>query len=233
MTIFKNSIFKFILILGMSMPAVFYMTGGIVLVAYALPTGGGSTAASLETQKQVLIAIADAAIKKLDAAENAIQSNSVLSAATKQTTIAVLQGAEDQLISYKAQIAQATTAAEIQALNQQLVGYLQANKTVIAEAFKAAFTEIGAAAAVKAEEFEAMVEQTIKLLKIACPQQIATLSALEDQLDALEIKIEALKAAVAAKDSAAIRQIMSEISALIKSMSANIKIIEAECDIPV
>ncbi|MBI4117254.1 MAG: hypothetical protein HY451_01005 [Parcubacteria group bacterium] len=227
--------FKFISNILLSFLIILFITGGSVALAIDAPPGGpdGGAAGSLAWQKQVLAALADAAIKKLDAAENAVQVNLVLSAATKQVVLASLQGIEDQLVSYKAQIAQATTEAEIQKLNQQVGQYLQANKSAIINAFKAAFAEIGAAAAAKAKQFEATLRSALVLLKTLCPQQIATISAVENQLNELDADIAALSAAIQAKNVPAIIQKMNEIKTLIQNINANISAIQTACGISI
>jgi len=204
--------------------------GGVVFAADTSPSDGGP-AANLAWQKQVLTALADVAIKNLDAAETTVQANPVLSSSTKQAVLASLQGVEDQLISYKAQIVQAKTVAEVQTLNQQIGQYLKANKTVIIDSFKLAFTEIGNAAVAKAKQLEATLRTTLTLLKTLCPQQTATISTLETQLNTLNANLVALNAAIQARDVATILHKMNEISILIQSMNTNVKTIQTECQI--
>ena len=204
--------------------------GGVVFAADTSPSDGGP-AANLAWQKQVLTALADVAIKTLDAAETTVQANPVLSSSTKQAVLASLQGVEDQLISYKAQIVQAKTVAEVQTLNQQIGQYLKANKTVIIDSFKLAFTEIGNAAVAKAKQLEATLRTTLTLLKTLCPQQTATISTLETQLNTLNANLVALNAAIQARDVATILHKMNEISILIQSMNTNVKTIQTECQI--
>lgn len=214
---------------------ILFMAGGGIVFAADTPSGGtgdGGSTANLAWQKQVLTALADAAIKKLDAAENAVQKNLVLSSATKQSALVSLQGVEDQLVLYKTQIAQAATAAEIKALNQQVGQYLQANKNVIIGIFKTALAEIGATAIAKAKQFETALRATLALLKVLCPQQTTLISTVEIQLNTLNADIAALSAAIQARDVATIMQKVNKINTLIQSMNANIKTIQTACQIP-
>src|SRR3989344_2505293 len=127
---------------------VLFSVVGNVAFAGNIPSGGsgdGGAGGTLAWQKQVLMAIADVAIKKLDEAENAVQMNTVLSSSTKRAIIASLQRIEDRLATYKTQIAQATTLAEVQTLNQQVGQYIQTQKNGIINgiinAFKTGFAE--------------------------------------------------------------------------------------------
>ena len=210
--------------------ALFTVNGGTAFAADTPPSDGGP-AANLAWQKQVLTALADTAIKNLDAAEATVQANPVLRSSTKQVVLASLQGVEDQLVSYKARVVQATTVAEVQTLNQQIGQYLKTNKTVIIDSFKLAFTEIGNAAVAKAKQFEATLRTTLILLKTLCPQQIATISTLETQLNTLDANLAALNTAIQARDVATILHKMNEISILIQSMNTNVKTIQTGCQI--
>jgi len=205
--------------------------GRTALATDTAPTGDGGAAGSLAWQKQTLAAIADAAISKLNVAESNVQANPVLSAATKQAVIASLQEIEDQLITYKTQVAQATTVAEIQALNQQVSQYIQTNKTVIIDSFKKAFAEIGAAALAKAQQFEATLRATLTLLKTLCPQQLTTISTLETQLNVLDTNLAELNVAIQVGNVATTLHKMNEINTLIQSMNANIQTIQTACRI--
>lgn len=227
--------FKFTANISLLILVVFFAAGGnIVFAQDATPSGqgDGGAAGTLAWQKQVLTALADAAIKKLDAAENAVQKNIVLSAATKQTALASLQGIEDQLISYKTQITSAATEAEIKTLNQQIGQYLQANKNVIINTFKTALREIGAAAVAKAKQFETALRTTLALLKTLCPQQITLISTVETQLNTLDADIAALSSAIQAQNVPVIVQKVNKINTLIQSINVNIKTIQAACQIP-
>ena len=212
---------------------VFSIVGGSIAFATDAYQGtvDGGAAGTLAWQKQVLVAIADVAIKKLDLAENTVQVNPVLSTATKQAVIVQLQGVEDQLILYKTKVAQATTLAEIQTLNQQVGQYIQTNKNVIISAFKAALAEIGAGATAKAKIFEAQLKATVVLLKATCPQQLATITTIEAQLTALGANITALNTAIQTKNNMVISQKMNEINTLIQHLSANIKTVQVACNI--
>lgn len=202
-----------------------------VLAADTPPAGDGGPAANLTWQKQVLTTLADAAIKKLDIAESTVQANPVLSSSTKQAVIDSLQGVENELVSYKAKVNQATTVAEVQALNQQVGQYLQTNKNVIINSFKKAFTEIGNNALNKAKQFEATLRSTLTLLKTLCPQQATTISTLEAQLDSLSANLAALNTAIQTGNVTTILHKMNEIGILIQSMNTNIHTIQTACQI--
>ena len=221
------SIFLFVCAL-----VVFFAVGMTAVFATDVLPESTTSATQLAWQKQILSNLADVAINKIKAAKNALQTNPQITPATKQTAIASLQGVEDQLVSYKSQVAQATTLQEVQALNQQFLQYIQANKDVIINAFKAVLADIGTAATAKAKAFEAQLRQTLKLLKVICPTQAATIVILETQLDTLKTDIAALSVAITAKNLVTIKLKINEINTLIQSMSVNVKTIQAACGIP-
>src|SRR3989338_2791490 len=213
---------------------VLFSVVGDVAFAGNIPSGGsgnGSAGGTLAWQKQILMAIADVAIKKLDEAENAVQMNTVISSSTKRAIIASLQRIEDRLVTYKTQIAQATTLAEIQTLNQQVGQYIQAQKNGIINAFKTGFAEIGAAAIAKAKNFEAQLKATLALLKVVCPQELTTINNIEVQLATLASNIVALNVAIQGQNGAVISQKINEINTLIQHLGANIKTVQTSCQI--
>jgi len=230
----KKTFLKSIALIFLCLIMIFSTVGGVAFATDTpAGTGDGGAVGTLAWQKQVLVAIADVAIKKLDVAENAVQVNPVLSTTTKQAIIAALQGIEDRLITYKTEIAQATTLAEVQALNEQVGQYIQTQKNAIINAFKTGLAEIGAAAIAKAQQFEATLRTTLALLKVVCPQQMTTISNIETQLTTLAADIAALSVAIQAQNGTVINQKMNEINTLIQHLSANIKTVQTSCNIPV
>lgn len=231
----KKTFFKTMTHVFLCVVIILSMVGGGIAFAEGTPpsgTGDGSAGGTLAWQKQVLVAIADVVIKKLDVAESAVQMNAVLSTSTKQAIISSLQGVEDRLVTYKTQVTQATTLAEVQTLNQQVGQYIQTQKNVIINALKIGFTEIGAAAITKAKNFEVQLKTALALLKVVCPQELATISSIEAQLSTLASNISALSVAIQGQNGTVIIQKMNEINTLIQHLSADIKRVQTSCNIP-
>lgn len=212
-------VFSVIVCAGVTAPAL----------AITLPLGGSTDFA---TMQQKTLALVDASVNRLNAAEASIQNNSQISSSAKTTTLDSLNKVETALLAYRAEVMAATTIEELKAINQEIVQYLIANKDVIKANAKIAIADIGQSASAKAAEIAAMAEQMLKVLKVTCPSQASTISAVEQQVVELNANAVALKSAAAAKDSATIKLLTQKTSVLIKATIANIKTIQANCVIP-
>lgn len=221
---------SFALLVGLSMFLVLPVQVG----ALTLPGGGSGAGASpsFEATQKAALSLINAAINKLDAAENKIQNNASLSASTKTSILNDLNGIETQLLTSKTAIERATTNAELQAAYNQAIQYLKDNKDAIKNDFTLAITEIGANASAKAEAYEEQIMQLLKVLAVTCPSQASTIATLTQQITQLESDIAALNSAVRAKDAVAIKLKMNALNTLMKSMAKNVKIIQASCNIP-
>jgi len=83
---------------------------------------------SFTTLQQSILKALDAAIAKIDSAKAKISANTKISSQTKQDVLTMLNNVESGLKNYETQVQAATTAAELQAINQQVIQYLKDNK---------------------------------------------------------------------------------------------------------
>ncbi|GEM_PF-1916987 len=208
----------------------------IMLAGVAAPTGaivypGGGSADFTITQQKIL-ALIDASVNRLNAAETNIQNNTQISSSAKTTTLNSLNSIESALLAYRTKVLAATTIEELQAINQEILQYLITNKDVIKANAKIAIADIAQSASAKASEIAAKAEQMIKVLYVTCPSQKSALDSLTQQTVQLKANAAALKSAATAKDSAAVKSLAQKTSVLVKSMVANAKVIQAACVIP-
>lgn len=195
-----------------------------ILTAYAAPTQ-----LDYSKLKQVILTGIDKCVQVLNTIESKISSNSNISAETKQSTTAALEKLESGLLSYKSKVEAATTLAELQAINQQIIQYLKDNKDVIKANIQKAVTDLANKAIQVAEELKIKVQQALTLLKVTCPEQKTTISTLESQLVQLESEIAILKSAVQTKNTTTMKQEIQKISQLSKDIVNNLKTIQAAC----
>ncbi len=190
------------------------------------PTSGSVDFAKLQQQ---IIKVIDASVARLNNMEAKISSSQYMSATTKQIIIDGLNKTEQALLNYKSQVQSATSVAELQAINQQVVQYLKDNKDVIRASVKQAITAIANEALARADELEQKIDQAIKALKIACPQEIDAINELEAQLQELKVQGQELSAAIKSQDTAAIKKEINEVAVLSKAIVANLVEIEEAC----
>lgn len=208
---------KKIIIIGLSI----CLLGGVAFSAKA--------AVNYTTLKQTILSGLDNCVIIINAIEGKISGSPNINAATKQSATASLEKLKNGLLSYKSQVENATTLAQLQAINQQIIQYLKDNKDVIKENVKTAITNLAEKTAQKAEELKQKVDQALVLLKVTCPSQKATISTVESQLTQLESEITTLTQAIQAKNTTTMKQEIQKISQLSKEILNNLKAIEAAC----
>ncbi len=201
----------------------------VFFLVAALTAPLASFGITYESYQQNLPSRIDAGISKINALKTQIQTNPDISADTKQQTVAALDAVEATLIAYQADITEATTLKEIQALNQEILAYFIQNKDVLIEQIKIVVADLGAQLAAETQELIQEIEQLLVILKKTCPKQAATITEIETQLAQLESLGAQLSAAVKAKSTAQIKSLMNAITALSEDLVKNIELIEAEC----
>lgn len=179
--------------------------------------------------KQAILTGIDRCVASINSIESKITANTKMTEETKQSVTQSLDKLKNGLLSYKSQVESATTLAELQAINQQIIQYLKDNKDVIKANIQKAVTDLANKAVQVAEELKVKVQQALTLLKVTCPSQQTTISALESQLQQLNTKINELKQAIQSKNTTTMKQKMSEITQLSKEIINNLKIIQTAC----
>lgn len=201
----------------------------IVISLVILSSVSAVHAQSFAATKAKILNGIDKVIAKLNDSEARISSISWLSQETKDITISNLEDLETALLAYKEDVEAATTAAELQAANQEIKQYLIDNKDIYKENVQLIVEDLSQYALGKAQELEAKVGQALTVLKITCPEQKSTIDEVDAQLDQLKVQSQELAAAAQAGDTAAMKSEMQQISQLAKAIVANLKEIEAAC----
>lgn len=190
---------------------------------------GGSPVVNFATLQQSIIKVIDAAVAKLDGAEAKISSNTAIAGSTKQAALDGLNKTETALLNYKTKVQAATSVAELQALNKQIIQYIKDNKDVIRANIQLVITNIATQVSAKVAELEELIANVLTALKITCPSEIATINELESQLQQLKTESAKLQAAIKAKDTVAMKKEISEITALVQTILPNLQKLEAAC----
>jgi len=179
--------------------------------------------------KQTILTGIDKCVQAINTTESKISSSPNISAETKQSSVAALEKLKNGLLAYKSQVEAASTLAELQTINQQIIQYLKDNKDVIKTTVQSAITNLAEKTAQMAKELKQKVDQALALLKVTCPSQKTTISTVESQLIQLQNEITALDQAIKAKNTALMKQEIQKITQLSKDIVNNLKIIEAAC----
>ncbi len=179
--------------------------------------------------KQTILTGIDKCVASINSIESKIAANTKITEETKQSITQSLDKLKNGLLSYKSKVEAATTLAELQTINQQIIQYLKDNKDVIKANIQKAVTDLANKAVQAAEELKIKVQQALTLLKVTCPEQKTTISTLESQLVQLESEVATLKQAIQAKNTATMKQEIQKITQLSKDIVNNLKIIEESC----
>jgi hypothetical protein len=194
-------------------------------------TRGGNV--SLDTKKDVVTAIADAALAKITPVKGKIQNNNLLSEQTKQELVNTLDQLEQELNDYKVKVEQATTQEEISAANQELRQYIQDHRNVLIDSIREAVANLGKQLAEKARQLHDQVFQLLQILKRTCPSESATITTLEQQLLQLENEVATLGKMVKSGDATAIRAQMKVVKDLSHEINVNVQKLQKACNIPI
>lgn len=179
--------------------------------------------------KTASLKLIDTAVAKLNQAEEKVSGNTNIDATTKQNALNSLNKVEDGLLRYKAQLEKATTAEEVQAINQQVIKYLKDNKDVIKQNIQTVIESTAAKVLAKAEELKKQLELILNTLRLTCPSEKETIATLENQLKQLNSEIASLKSSLAAKNTTAIKQDIKDITALSQQIIPNVQKIGQNC----
>lgn len=188
-----------------------------------------ATDQNFDALKTGALKLIDAAVGKLNQAEEKISGNGNIDAATKQNALSSLQKVEDNLLKYKAQLEKATSTEEVRAINQEVIQYLKDNKDVIKENVKIVLENTAVKAAAKAEELKKQLELVLKTLKATCPNEKETIAALENQLKQLETEIASLQSNIKSKNPAAMKQDIKDLASLSQQIIPNVQKISSSC----
>ena len=182
-----------------------------------------------EQLSQKIITAIDKTIEKINSVESKVINNPDVSEETKASISSSLDEIENILLSYKSKVEAATTLEELQAINQEIISYLKANKDVFKENIQKAIIDLAEKAAENADEFKAAVEKMLATLKVTCPSEKETIAALEAELQQLEEKTAVLRQAIQSQDTQTMKQEIAKLNEDIKSIIDLVKKLEAAC----
>lgn len=182
-----------------------------------------------EQFKAKYLALLDEAIERLELAEQRIQANPYLTSTTKNELVKDLNEIENGLERYKAEVEKTTSMTDLEGLTQEIIAYLKANKTVIQETIKSSVLvlmgEIDKTANAIVEEAESVLAQ----LKRTCPEQEATITKVQGEVDQLQALEDQLAAAIKAEDVETAKSIVAQMRSIIPTLAKEIKTLYQAC----
>jgi len=189
-------------------------------------------ALNYEKLQNTLASMIDSSLLRLDSLGQKIVNNQYLDEEDKQSVLSSLDEIKTALSSYKARVLTASSLAELQVINQEILTYLKDNKDVFKENIIATIIAIGDKVVEQAEELKKIIKSTLSVLKVACHDEAENINQLEGLLVKLENQIAELQIAIDNKDAAGVKQSVKNLEGTTQEVLIIVNQLYESCDIP-
>jgi hypothetical protein len=159
----------------------------------------------------------------------AINNAMYLDEETRMALITIIEDTQTGLSAYQYAVSTATTLAELQEINQEMITFLKDNQELIKEKIQETLLVIGDNFAEQVRILMEKLETTIVILKRLCPEESDLLGALETQLTDAEDLLKDLDQAIEDQDPAAIKEAMKTLLLLGLAINSNIAQLDESC----
>ncbi len=149
--------------------------------------------ANFDAYQEALLKALDAVILKLDKLEDQITSNEFIDDETQRSAQESISDITSALTDYRAQIEDATTAEEIQAINKEMIQYIKDHKDEILATVSQATYSMAYYTLDAAQVYIAYANSVLEIYEKTCDEYEDDIQAIEDKLAELQVSIEEMQ----------------------------------------
>lgn len=184
---------------------------------------------TFEDQKQNELNIVDAVLQVVRNVNTNVTKNTKLEQTVKNDLLRALNAIEVSLTVYRDRVSDVKTEEELRAVNTEILQYILTHKNDIANSIRDTIQKVAENVAVRAEEFQKKVDQVLATLKVICPNETTTITAVENDSAALRTEIAALRQSITQRNASDLKTHLTTIGTLTQRIADNIERIQQAC----